>query len=310
MVNDIMSTTMSTNRTPLKVVFFGTPEFALPSLAVVHAEQNLLAVWTQPDRPKGRGNHVVSSPVKLFAQQHNVTVYEPTTLRRGTPDGDATEQILRTLAPDVAVVVAYGHIIPERLLHIPTHGFVNIHSSLLPQLRGASPVQSALLRGDTTTGVTIMVMDKGMDTGPILVQRTVPIPPAITAAILNNQLWALGASLLTTALTQYCQGQLTPHPQDESQATLCSLITKEDGRIDWNQNPQQIERIIRAFDPWPGTFTTCNGKRIKILRAHCDATGTLVIDTVQPEAKKPMPYTDFLRGNPECPLPPVLTGGQ
>ena len=304
MANDTMNTPLSINPTMLRVVFFGTPEFALPALRVVHSEYDLLAVWTQPDRPKGRGKHLVPSPVKLFAQQHGVPVFEPTTLRQATPDGVATEHTLRELAPDVAVVVAYGHIIPEHLLHIPLHGFVNIHSSLLPHLRGASPVQSAILHGDTITGVTIMVMNKGMDTGPILAQHSVPISATMTAVALNNELWTLGASLLGTTLSQFCQGKLTPQPQDESQATICSLIAKEDGRIDWSQNPQHIERTIRAFNPWPGTFTICNGKRIKILHAHCDVTGALVIDTVQPEAKKPMSYADFFHGNPGCPLPP------
>lgn len=299
-----MNTTMSADARRYRVVFFGTPAFALPSLRMLHAEHELCGVWTQPDKPKGRGKHMEPSDVKMFAQHHHIPVFEPTTLRRGAPDGDATEHTLRQLAPDVAVVVAYGHIIPQRLLHIPTHGFVNVHSSLLPQLRGASPVQTALLQGLDTTGVTIMVMDKGMDTGPILAQESVPIPPTITATVLNNQLWSLGATLLQRTLPQYCNGEITPQPQDESRASMCSLIAKEDGRINWDDNPRTTERKIRAFDPWPGTFTTCNGKRIKILRAHCDTQRALVIDTVQPEGKKPMPYTEFLRGNPDCPLPP------
>lgn len=287
-----------------RIVFFGTPELSLPTLEALIKHYTVVGVVTQPDKPVGRKQVLTSPPVKLLAQQHGIPVFQPRSLKQNKESGQAFLAEFKALQPDVVILIAYGKIIPKEILEIPKFGFINIHVSLLPLLRGASPIQSAILHGFTTTGATVMLMDEGMDTGPTLSQREVAIDPQETSITLHDKLKTVGAELLIETLPQYLSGELQPQQQDESQATYCKLIDKTDGEIDWSASAVDIDRKIRAFTPWPGAYTFCNNKRVKLLQAHLSPTQELMIDHVQPEGKKPMSYADFLRGNPDCQLPP------
>jgi methionyl-tRNA formyltransferase len=248
-----------------KVVFMGTPEFAVPPLRLLIQHHRVLAVVTQPDRPAGRNRQVQMSPAKLVALDAGIPVFQPEKIRRT----EAVEE-LKQWSADVYVVAAFGQILPQAVLDIPPHGSVNIHASLLPRWRGAAPIQAAIRAGDTETGITIMKMDAGLDTGPILRQRAIRIAPDETGQSLHDKLAALGGDLLIETLPGYLSGEIQPQAQDDTLTTLAPRIQKEEGHIDWTQPADSIERTIRAFTPWPGTYAFWKGKQLKI---HSGETG-------------------------------------
>ena len=247
----------------MRIIFMGTPEFAVPALdALIHSVHQIVGVFVQPDEPAGRGRIVLPPPVKKLALQHHLTVHQPRSLR-----GTCELERLTSLRADVAVIAAYGKMLPESFLQVPPYGFLNVHASLLPRHRGPSPIAAAILAGDEVTGVTIMMVTKKMDTGPILSQRRVPILPQDTTGSLFQKLSGLGADLLMETLPQWLSGKLTPQPQDNDQATYCRMITKEDGLVDWRLPAVELWRRVRAFQPWPGCYTTWQGNTVKIIEA-------------------------------------------
>ena len=304
----------------MNIIFMGTPEFAVPTLQkLIASGYAVQAVVTQPDRAKGRGQHVAAPPVKTLAEQHGIPILQPKRVRE-----EGVIQQIRDLTPDVIVVVAYGQILPESLLKIPRLGCINVHASLLPKYRGAAPMNWAIVRGETETGVTTMFMDKGMDTGDMLLARTIPIEPRETTATLHDKLAILGADLLIETLRQAEAGTLVRIPQDHAAATYAPLMKKEDGLIDWNESAFAIDCKVRGFFPWPGAYTTIHGKCVKVLQVAIDAdtpgdfseqqpgavvqidqergpliktgAGVLRMIEIQPENKKAMRCSDFCRG--------------
>lgn len=246
-----------------RVVFMGTPEFAVPTLQALDRHHEVAGVVTQPDRPAGRGRKLLPSPVKEFAVERGLEVLQPRSLQ---PAG-----VVRHLVgwqPEVIVVAAFGQILRPEVLDLPRHGCLNVHASLLPRYRGAAPIPAAILAGDDRTGVTIMLMDPGLDTGPVLSQAESPIGSRDTTASLTDRLARMGAGLLIETLPGWLQGRLTPQPQDEALATYCRPLRKEDGRLDWTRPARYLDRQVRAADPWPGAFTTWQGQRLKVLRAR------------------------------------------
>lgn len=300
-----------------RVVFFGTPDFSLPALRALLTEHTVLAVVTQPDRPAGRGRQCVqASPVKELALAHGVEVLQPRRLRHAL----RTQERLRELDADVFVLAAYGQILPAAVLAIPPHGCIGIHASLLPLLRGAAPIAAAILQGYERTGVTLMLTDLGMDTGPIIAQAPLDIAPHDTTATLTPRLAELGATLLIEKLPAWLSGAIIPIPQDDSQATFAPPISREDALIHWELPAIAIERRVRAYDPWPGAYTTFQGQTLKVLAASVapDAAadvpvgtviclpkgigvvtgdGVLLLDRVQLAGKKPIAATDLARGH-------------
>jgi methionyl-tRNA formyltransferase len=298
-----------------RVVFMGSPEFALPALEALNYAYNVVAVVTQPDRPAGRGRHPQPSAVKQLAVGLKIPILQPASLRKLSA---VTE--LAAYAPDLIIVAAYGQILPRSILEMPKFGCLNIHASLLPAWRGASPIQAAIANGDERTGVTIMLMDEGMDTGAILAQREVPIRSGTTAVELSDQLAHLGARTLIEILPAYLRGTLAAIPQDDSKKNFAPKLTKQDSLLDFRLPAQTLLNQIHAYQPWPGAVYQWGGKRLKILQAHvhptfecdpsgrfvmnglpavCTSDGLLVLDTVQPEGKKPMPGKAFLNGQPD-----------
>ncbi|HLC23461.1 MAG TPA: methionyl-tRNA formyltransferase [Dehalococcoidia bacterium] len=246
-----------------RVIFMGTPDFAVPCLQSLLATQHqVAAVYTQPDRPAGRGREPAASPVKRLAIASGIEVVQPVSLR----DAPAIEK-LAGFKPDVIIVAAYGLILPQAALDLPGHGVLNVHPSLLPRHRGASPIPGAILEGDPVTGVSIMLMDAGMDTGPVLAQETASIAAEDNALTLGTKLAAMAASMLPDALDGWVRGELKAVPQDASKATCSRLISKEDGEIDWRLPAVVLWRRVRAFYPWPGCYTRWQGKLIKIVEA-------------------------------------------
>ena len=249
----------------LRIVFMGTPDFAVPTLeALLERGHDVAGVFTQPDRPAGRGRRLRPSPVKAFAEQRGLPIFQPASLGR---DGDARAAIA-DLEPDAIVVAAYGLFLPRVVLETPRYGCLNIHPSLLPRHRGPSPVISAVMEGDETTGVTIMLLDEGMDTGPVLTQRETRVGLDETAGALTHRLFDLGSGLLVETLDGWARSEIAPRPQDDDEATTTRLLKREDGRIDWSASADAIERRVRAFTPWPGTFTSWGGRRLKIVRGR------------------------------------------
>jgi methionyl-tRNA formyltransferase len=246
-----------------KIVFMGTPDFAVPALRALIAAHDVIGVVTQPDRPAGRSRQIQISPVKAAALEHGIPVFQPEKLRR--PEAVDT---LRQWQADLYVVAAFGQILPQSVLDIPAHGAINIHASLLPRWRGAAPIQAAIRAGDAETGITIMKMDAGLDTGPILSQRALSIAPDETGQSLHDKLARLGGELLIETLPAYLNGAIQPQPQEDSLATFAPRIEKDEGRINWAEPAIAIERTVRAFTPWPGTFTTWKGRLLKILAAE------------------------------------------
>jgi methionyl-tRNA formyltransferase len=247
----------------MRIVFMGTPEFALPSLRrLVEDGHDIVGVYTRADRPAGRGRDITPPPVKTAALGLGLPVFQPAGLRQP----EALEE-LAALRPDVIVVCALGQILRQPVLDIPPKGVLNVHPSLLPRHRGASPIQAAILAGDEETGVTIMLMDAGMDTGPILCQRSLLISLWDSGGSLSEKLSLLAADLLGETLSLWLAGEIEPQPQDEAQATYAPLIQKEDGAIDWTRPALDIWRQVRAFNPWPGAATTLDGKMLHIWEA-------------------------------------------
>ncbi len=295
----------------------GTPQFAVPGLhALVTAGYNVVAVVTQPDRPIGRSGRAIAPAVKQAAVTLGLPMLQPEKLR--PPEVIAR---LRELQPDLIVVAAYGEILRPSVLEIARYGNINVHASLLPRYRGASPISAAILAGEAEAGVTIMLMDVGMDTGPALAQRATPIGPRETTAELTARLAEIGAILLVETLPRYLSGTLQPQPQDDAAATYTRPLHKDDGRIDWQQPAAQIERMVRAYYPWPGAFTTWQGKRLKLFAASvADAVtegkpghvyrngqqvivatgrGELALKQVQLEGRQAMEIKAFIGGQPQ-----------
>ncbi|OGT63111.1 MAG: methionyl-tRNA formyltransferase [Gammaproteobacteria bacterium RIFCSPHIGHO2_12_FULL_45_12] len=262
----------------LKMIFAGTPEFAAVALqALIHSPHQLLAVYTQPDRPAGRGLKLTSSPVKQLARQHELPVYQPASLKTAEAQAD-----LSALQADMMVVAAYGMLLPEAVLTIPRLGCINIHPSLLPRWRGAAPIQRTVLSGDTVTGVTIMQMEAGLDTGPILLQHRYTLAADETSQTLHDKMAAMGAEALLEALNLLAQNVLRPQPQDNQQATYASKISKEEAWLDWTLCAQTLEHKVRAFIPWPIACANWRGQRLRIWQAkamsisHGAMPGTLL----------------------------------
>lgn len=295
-----------------KIIFMGSPDFALPSLKALNENYHISAVVTQPDRQAGRGKTLTPPPVKCLALDLGLEVFQPSSLR----SKEAVDH-LRSLKPDVIVVAAFGQILRKNVLEIPPHGCVNVHASLLPRWRGASPINAAILHGDSETGVTLMKMDVGLDTGPIISSRAVPIHKETTAGELSDQLATLGGDLLIEYLPKYLAGEITPSDQDDALSTYAPMLKKADGRLDFERPSEQLARQIRAYDPWPGSFTIWKEKPLKVHQAHTDvgksttpgkreivnslpaihaADGILILDNVQPAGKKRMDGGTFLNG--------------
>ncbi|HDQ70474.1 MAG TPA: methionyl-tRNA formyltransferase [Chloroflexi bacterium] len=305
----------------IRVIFMGTPDFAVPTLeALVDASfVDVVGVVTQPDRPAGRSQRLTPSDVKKEALKHDLPLAQPASLR--TPEALAQ---LEAWQPDVIVVAAFGQLLPPDVLDLPSHGCVNVHASLLPRWRGAAPAPAAIIAGDEVTGITIMQMDPGLDTGPILAQKEVTIRADDTWETLEERLAKAGAQLLIETLPNYVAGKIVPQAQDEETATFADRIQKSEGEIDWSRPAVELARKIRAYTPWPGAYTTLHGKRFKILRATplpkwrgegppgtvCalgDGTvvvvtgqGALHLEEVQLAGKRRMDIEDFLCGQRDC----------
>jgi methionyl-tRNA formyltransferase len=297
------------------IIFMGTPDFSVPILQQLIEHHTVLGVVSQPDRPAGRKKQLKQPPVKVLALEHGLPVYQPERLRKSA----AIDELEAMGRPDLYIVAAFGQILPPRVLDFPTHGSVNVHASLLPRWRGAAPIQAAIRAGDTETGVTIMKMDPGLDTGPMISKRSVPITPRTTAATLHDTLSAVGAELLIDTLPRYLSGELVPEPQDDRLATLCPQIEKSEGEIDWSQSATVIDQLVRAFTPWPGTFTAWDGRRLKVLagqptegrapigRVVMAADGVVIgtgdglylPSTLQLAGGKPLSVADFVNGYPD-----------
>ena len=295
----------------VRTVFMGSPDFALPTLKALSGALPIVGVITQPDRPAGRGRVLTPPPIKVLAQSLGLPVIQPERLRE-----PAAMEALRAWAPELIIVAAFGQILRPAVLELPSFGCINVHASLLPRWRGAAPIQAAILAGDDHTGVTIMRMDAGIDTGPVLSQRSLPIHPDETTATLSMRLASLGAELLLEVLPKYLQGEISPHPQPETGATYAPMLAKSAGQLDFTQPAVDLARRVRAFNPWPGAHTLWNEQLLKIHLAHATpgdcsirqrsvrdnlpAIGTgdgwLVLDTLQPAGKKPMSGAIFLQG--------------
>ena len=294
----------------------GSPEFAVPPLEALHSKFNVVGVVTQPDKPSGRGRKLTPPPVKTFAETHSVPYIQPQKL-----SSEAAYKQIEAWKPDLIVVTAYGKILRNNILSLPKYGCINVHASLLPRWRGAAPIQAAILHGDEKTGCTIMLMDEGLDTGPILTQIEEPIRPKDTTSTLAARLSTLGANLLVDTIPGFIEGKIKPKQQDNALATYAPMIKKSQGKIDTNQTAETIERQVRAYNPWPGTYIHLpNGKILKIIEAHVASTspteakqfsqingfpaiatanGYLVLDIVQPAGKKAMRGDAYLRGSRE-----------
>ena len=246
----------------MKVVFMGTPEFAVPSLEQLVPAHDVVAVYTQPDRAAGRGRSLAMPPVKRAALSLNLAVRQPVSLK----DAGVVAQ-LAVLRPDVIVVAAFGQLLPQPVLDIPPFGCVNVHPSLLPKFRGASPVAAAILAGDKFTGVSVMLMDEGLDTGPVLARAQIPIPASDTTGSLTARLSLIAARLLLEVLPRWSRGELVPQPQSEAEATYSGPVSKDAGEIDWRLPAVDIWRRVRAFQPWPGCYTKWQGEQLKIMEA-------------------------------------------
>lgn len=297
----------------LKVVFMGTPDFAVGTLqGLIDAGVDLIGVYTQPDRPKGRGKKLAPPPVKELALEHGIPVYQPPKLR----DPVAVAE-LQELAPDLIVVVAYGQILPQSVLDIPQQGCINVHASLLPKYRGAAPINKAIVDGETVTGITTMLMDVGLDTGDMLVKKSLEIGPDETAGELHDRLAVLGRETMEVTLQQVLEGKLSPEKQQDDDSTYAPMMKKEDGLIDWTLSAQEIHDRARGLAPWPGAFTMLDGEVLKISRTEVSegagATGEILvanangvdvacgngvvrIGALQLPGKKMLPAADFLRG--------------
>ena len=296
----------------MRIVFMGTPDFAVPSLeALLRRGHEIAAVYTQPDKPKGRGHKLLPPPVKVLALEHNIPVCQPTTLR----NAEAVET-LRAFEPELIVVAAYGKILPPDVLTIPPRGCINVHGSLLPQYRGAAPIQWAVLNGDKISGVTIQRMAEGVDTGDILAKAQTKIGEDETSGELFDRLMMLGAELLIDTIDKL--DTLTPEPQDEALATHAPMLQKEMGAVDWTKPASEVHNLVRGLNPWPAAYLTVDGKRMKLWRTktvkanglpgvltvldgemtvYCGSDAVQLLE-IQPENGKRMRGSDYLRGHP------------
>jgi methionyl-tRNA formyltransferase len=294
-----------------RVVFMGSPDFALPSLRALAQNYEVVGVVTQPDRAAGRGRDLKQPPVKTIALELNIPVMQPEKLRAP----EAMDEV-RAWAPDFIVVAAFGQILKKDVLDLPKHGCINVHASLLPRWRGAAPINAAILAGDEDAGVTIMRMDVGLDTGPMLTQRSVRLTPQDTAGSVTQSLSTLGADLLIETLPRWIAGEIQPQAQNDALATYAPMLKKEGGKLDFAQNVNELERRVRAFNPWPGAFMDFNGVILKIHHAHVELGyveegqrlivhdqpavgargGLLILDEVQLAGKKSMSGKSYLAG--------------
>ncbi|OCG15214.1 methionyl-tRNA formyltransferase [Gilliamella sp. App6-5] len=298
---------------PLNIIFAGTPDFAATHLkALIDAKHNVIAVFTQPDRPAGRGNKLTASPVKQLAIENSLPVYQPVTLKK-----EENQKIIAELNADIMIVVAYGLILPQAVLDMPKLGCLNVHGSLLPRWRGAAPIQRACWAGDQKTGITIMQMDAGLDTGDMLYKLTCPIEPIDTSASLYEKLAKLGPQGLLDTLALISEGKIQPEKQDEAKVTYAEKLSKQEAKLDWNLSAEQLERCVRAFNPWPVSYFVVNGEPVKVWQAQvveidskqpagtilqadksgiCIATskGALNMTKLQPAGKKQMSAQDLL----------------
>ncbi|MDP6448965.1 MAG: methionyl-tRNA formyltransferase [Dehalococcoidales bacterium] len=301
----------------MRVLFMGTPEFAVPPLEYLCLNHyQVIAVYTQPDRPAGRGRSLSPSPVKKAALARGLTVVQPANLKEA-----AAVAQLAGFRPDIIVVAAFGQILPPSVLEIPRHGCLNLHPSLLPRFRGAAPVAAAILAGDESTGVSIMLMDSGLDTGPVLARKTVTIAPQDTTGSLTDKLLQVAARLLPEVVIGWTRGEIKPQPQNEAGVTYCQVLTKKDGEIYWRRPAMAIGRQVRAYQPWPGSYTRWQGRRLEIREAVPllggkpleagrvvalkkegaafgvnTGDGILGVLRVQLEGKRAMSATEFVRG--------------
>lgn len=303
---------------PLRVVFFGTPQFAVPTLQRLMASRHpVCGVVTQPDRPRGRGQKVSDSPVKAVALEHGIPVFQPDRLR--VPE---VADAIAAWRPDLGVVAAYGKLVPEMLLDIPQHGMINVHASLLPKYRGAAPVHRAIINGEPETGVTIMRVVKALDAGGMFAKVTRAIGPDETSDVVERDLAELGARLLVTVVDQIAAGAAHEAPQDDAASTYASRLTKDEGLIDWTLRSIDIHNRVRGLYPWPHAFTHLDGTRLIVLKTHVDTAttgaepgtivdvtrdalhvatgdrGQIAIEQVKPEGKRPMATRDYLAGRP------------
>lgn len=248
----------------MKIIFMGTPDFSVPTLqTLIDSKHQVVACFTQPDKPKGRGNKVQKTPVKELCEKYDIPVYQPVRIRRS----DEVE-LFGSIEADIAVVIAYGQILPKKILESPKYGCLNIHASLLPSYRGAAPYQWAVINGEEKTGITIMQMDVGMDTGDMLLTQEILMDPFETAGSLHDKLMLMGGPLILEALDKVEEGTLNPVSQDDSMATHAPMLSKDAGVIDWTMPVERIERLIRGLNPWPSSFTYINGLMLKIYAAH------------------------------------------
>jgi methionyl-tRNA formyltransferase len=295
----------------IRVVFMGSPDFSLPTLRTLAATYDVVGVVTQPDRASGRGRELKAPPVKTLALELGIPVMQPEKLRQP----EAMEQ-LRAWDPDLIVVAAFGQILRKDVLELPRYGCINVHASLLPRWRGAAPINAAILAGDEETGVTIMVMDVGLDTGPMLSRKSIRLTPEDTAGSVFDKLSILGADLLIETLPDYLSGRVSPTPQPEDAMTYAPMMKKEEGKLDFTHDVHEIERRIRAFNPWPGAFMDFDGTLLKVHRARVEEGnavegqrlivqdqpavgargGILILEEVQPAGKKSMSGKSFLTG--------------
>ncbi|MGM0416346.1 MAG: methionyl-tRNA formyltransferase [Thermodesulfobacteriota bacterium] len=297
----------------MRVVFMGTPQFAIPTFeGLIESGVKIVGVFTQPDRPKGRGRKLEASPVKQLALEHGLPVFQPQRLR----DKEAVKQV-RDLKPELIVVIAYGQILPQEVLDIPKYGCINVHASLLPRHRGAAPINKALIEGDPTTGVTTMQMDAGLDTGDMLVKKSISIFPNENAGELHDRLAHLGREAMEETLARLCAGTLSAQRQDDSRSSYAPMLKKEDGLIDWTRPATSIHNQVRGLYPWPGAFTYLGGEVLKVADTRIvDSSGTpgeilkaedsgvvvacgkgaLQVRKLQLPGKKMLPAADFLRG--------------
>ncbi len=301
----------------LRIVYMGTPEFAVgPLVSICEAGHEVVGCFTQPDKAKGRSKKLLPPPVKEKAVELGIPVYQPEKIR--TEDNIS---ILRELNPDMIVVVAFGQILPEAILNLPKYGCVNIHASLLPKYRGSAPIEWMIINGEEEAGVTTMYMDKGIDTGDMLLKSSMKLDGTETGESLRNSLSKLGSDLIIPTINGILDGTIVPEKQDEGMSSYVSMLTKEMGDLDFNKSAVELERLVRGLNPWPSTYTKIDGKNVKITGARVDAEsgvpgtiigitkksfkiacgeGSLLITELQPEGKKPMPAAAYLNGNKLC----------
>lgn len=308
----------------MKIIFMGTPEFAAPAIdSLIDAGHEIAAVFSQPDKPKGRGYTLTPPPVKVKAMEHDIPVYQPNTMR----DGEALK-IFEELQPDVAIVIAYGKILPKEILEAPKYGCINVHASLLPKYRGAAPIQMSVIDGESKTGVTAMQMDIGLDTGDMLMSCETPIDPDETSGELHDRLSVMGARLIVDTLAALEKGELKPQKQDDSLSCYAHMLTKEMCAVDWSRTAQEIHNQIRGLSPWPVATAVLEGKKLKLHRSalseiknssakcgeiialnpltvKCGGDSAIELLEIQAEGKKRMKSADYMRGH-SIPLGTIL----